>query len=246
MGRKVESGLREAGREVKEFGSKVAKEVEEWLAAQKREEAPGALKQVQPRQTLGVVERVLKAPDSPLRASESLLAVERAMALRARLGPQRSLLVVPFDEASQPGSEYWFPVGHVVLEGLRPAGAFDLQTVLPWACDGRIRAARITLEAEPGSAEGSLHLEAADGTPFVTVPAKVEWFGKVLWPGQTELRVQRQPTSDAEGLIDIRLISAVPGGAARIEFTLPLVPSDEPAAPPAPAEEGTTTPTEPT
>jgi hypothetical protein len=135
------------------------------------------------------------------------------------------------------------------MSGLRPPGVADLQTVLPWVGDGCVRAGRIVLEAEPGSTDGSVHLEAADGTHFVTVPAKLEWLGKVLFPGQTELRVQRHPTPETDGLIDIKLVSAVPGGAARVEFTLPLVLTFEPAeppTPPAPAGEAPSTSTEPT
>jgi hypothetical protein len=249
VGRQVSGGLRQAGRHVREFGSRIAGEVEEWLAQQREALPPGALRDVQPRQTLGMVDRVLKAPGSPLAAEGALLAVERAAALRSRGGPQRSLLVVPLDAPAQPIADRWFPLGYAVMSGLRPPGVADLQTLLPWACDGCVRAGRIVLEAEPGSPDGSVHFEAADGSHFVTVPAQVEWVGKVLFPGQTELRVTRHPTEGVDGLVDVRLISAVPGGAARVDFTLPLVPVDEPeAAPasPAPTDEGTPTNPDPT
>jgi hypothetical protein len=244
VGRQVSGGLREAGRHVREFGSRIASEVEEWLAQQREELPPGALRDVQSRQTLGMVHQVLKAPGSPLAADEARLAVERATAVRSRTSPRRSLLVVPLDASAQPIADRWFALGYVVMSRLRPPGVADLQTVLPWACDGCMRAGRIVLEAEPGSADGNVHLEAADGSHFVTVPARVEWVGKVLFPGQTELRVTSQPAEGVDGLVDIRLVSAVPGGAVRAGFTLPLVPVDEPEptpASPAPTEEGTPT-----
>ena len=250
VGREVKGGLREAGREVREFGGKVADEFGAWLAAHKKEQIPGALKPVHPRQTLGMVNRVLRAPGSPLAADEGLLAPERATALRSRIGPHRSLLVVPYDSSPAPGADYRLAVGYVVVEGVRPPGVVDLQSVLPWSCDGCVRAGRLLLEAEPGASEGSVHLEASDGTPFLTVPASVEWFGKVIWPGQTELRIQRHPTPEAEGLVDIRLVSAVPGGAARVALTLPLVAAEEAATPapegPPTESSSTGTSTEPT
>jgi len=252
VGRKVRGGLQDAGRKVREFGDRVAGEVEDWIAKQKREDIPGALKPVQPRQTLGMVHRSLTAPGSPLAADESLLSAERAGGLRSRMGPSRSLLIVPFDGASEPTPDGWFPLGYVVISGVRPPGVADLQTLVPWVGDGGLRAGRIALEAEPGAADGTVHFEAADSTvagDLVTVPATVEWFDEVIWPGQTQLRVQRHPTPQADGLIDVKLVSAVSGGAARVEFTLPVVAlpeASEPPAPPAPSEETPSPSTTPT
>ena len=250
VGREVSGGLKGAGREVKEFGEKVAGEIEAWLAAHKKEPLPGALKPVPPRETLGMVERVLRAEGSPPAREAELLAANRATARRSRLGPHRSLLVIPYDRAVTPEEEYRLPVGWVVVEGVRPPGVVDLQAVLPWSYGSGVRAGRVLLEAEPGSAEGNVHLEASDGTPFLTLPARVEWFGRVLWPGETELRVQRHPTPEGDGLVDIRIVSAVPGGAARVDFTLPLVEAEQLPTPASetptvepPSTEATTEPT---
>lgn len=246
VGRKVRGGLEKAGREVKEFGEKVAEEVEEWVAQQKDVEVPGALKPVQPRQTLGMVHHVVTAPGSPLAGEKSALSAERATGLRSRRGPSRSLLVAPFDVAPEPTTEGWFPLGYVVIGGMRPPGVADLQTALPWVSESGLRAGRIVLEAEPGAADGTVHFQASDPAvagDLVAVPATVEWFNKVLWPGQTQLRVRRHPTPDADGLVDITLVSAVTGGAARVTFALPLVPLPESGAPPAPAETAPESPT---
>lgn len=252
VGRKVSGGLKDAGRKVRAFGEKVAGEVGNWIAEQKKVDIPGALKPVQPRQTLGMVHWVLVAPGSPLVAADRLLSADRAAALRSRSGPSRSLLVVPLDAASEPTADGWSPLGYVVMGGVRPPGAVDLQTALPWVSDGGLRAVRIVLEADPGGADGTVHFEAADPAAqgdLVALPAKVEWFDKVLWPGETQLHVQRHATPEADGLVDVRLISAVSGGAARVEFTLPLVALPEAPEPPAPAEptpEAPSTSAEPT
>lgn len=249
VGREVKGGLREAGREIKEFGEKVAVEVEAWLAAHKKVDIPGALKPVQPRATLGIVDRAVRAPGSPLAADEAILAPKRATALVSRTGPPRSLLVVPLDRAAPPQAGYRLALGYVVVEGVRPSGVADPPPLTPGSAAGEARVVRLVLEAEPGAAEGSVQVEGLDGAPLLTVPARVEWFGRVIWPGEMDLRVLRHPTAEADGLVDIRLVSAVPGGAARVEFTLPLVDAAQPA--PLPDPPSTETPstdpaTEPT
>jgi hypothetical protein len=237
--------LHEAGRKVKEFGDRVAGQVGEWIDKQKRVDIPGALKPVQPRQTLGMVHRVLKAAGSPLAAEEKLLSADRATGLRSRVGPSRSLLVVPLDVAPEPTTDGWLPLGWVVLGGVRPPGVADLQTALPWVSDDGRRAGRIVLEAEPGAADGTVHFEAADpavGGDLVALPAAVEWFDEVLWPGRTQLSVQRHATPEADGLVDVKLVSAVLGGAARVTFALPVVTLPDAETPPPPTEPTPETP----
>jgi hypothetical protein len=228
IGRKVRGPLRQAGRGVRELGEKVAGEVEAWLAEQKPQ--PGHLHDVQRRQTLGMLDRVLQAPGSPIKAVEGDLGLPRAAALRSLKPPEHSVLVVPFDRAQALEADRWYPMGFVVLNGLRPPGITDLSTVLPWSCEGCIRAGRLVLEAQPGDVEGRIHLEAADGHHFVSAPARLEWFNRLPFPREVELHMRTQPAADRGGLVETHIDSAVPGGAVRAEFDLPVVSTAPPPA----------------
>lgn len=243
IGRTVRGGLELARSEVKELGEKVAS-VEAWLQKQRKEPPPGALKPVQPRQTLGMADKALRAPNSPLTGDAALLGVRRATALRSRSGPPRSVLVMPLDKPAAPRPDGRLLVGYAVLEGLIAVGTADSQPVASWACEGCIHALRLVLETEPGAADGNIHLETPEGTLLATIPTTVERFRRVLWPGQTELHVQRTTGGEAQATVCVTMISAVSTGAVRVRFLLPLVPLTEPPTP-VPTAEGSANHSEP-
>ncbi|MGQ9730162.1 MAG: hypothetical protein ACUVX8_02725 [Candidatus Zipacnadales bacterium] len=227
--RKIAPSIRKAGREVRQFAEEVAADLEEWWALKKGPQIPGALKDVQPRQTLGMIDRLVNVQSSRLAADRTSLAPERAMALRSRSTPLRSLVVIPFDTPQEPLSANLFPIGYMALTGLRISDGVDLTSMLPGTGEEGVWVSRLLLAAEPRAANGLIHFEAADGTHFLTLPTEVEWFGRVLFPGETHLDVKRQPTPTSAGMVKVKLISAIPGGAVRVLFTLSLLPSELPA-----------------
>jgi hypothetical protein len=220
IAREVRAGLRKAGEELSDFGERVAREFETWLEEKTQPPPPGALHIVHERATRGMVEEFVTGATGPPDADRDALARDRGAALQSKTGPARSVLVVPFETAREALPDGSSPIGYLAMGGLRLSGpraegapAGDESTCY-----------RIVLQ---GNAEGDTEVGilSVHATPLVALPVRAKWFNKLPWPRESYLKEERQPASDTDGLVSVELVSAVRGGAVRVIFTVPVVPT---------------------